>query len=206
MASAFTHAFSATVFARTFGYRGNDRLCGKFWVYSLVCSILPDADVVGLVFGIQYGDLWGHRGMSHSFLFAQWIFVGFVLVLARFGEFRKFSKKNWWILVFYFTFVTASHGAFDALTNGGLGVAFFSPFDTTRYFFPWTPVVVSPIETLSFFSQWGLNVIISEVLWIWIPLTGLYICFEPENGPMGSNQCKLVLSRRFRKPVSTTHN
>ena len=90
MASAFTHAFSATVFARTFGYRGNDR--PKFWVYSLVCSILPDADVVGLVFGIQYGDLWGHRGMSHSFLFA--VFVGFVLVLARFGEFRKFSKNG----------------------------------------------------------------------------------------------------------------
>ena len=164
MASAFTHAFSAAVFGRVFGVRGNDRL--KFWWYSVICSVLPDADVLGFVFGIQYGDLWGHRGMSHSFLFA--FCIGFVLVWVRFGEFKKFSKK-WWILVFYFTFLTASHGAFDAMTDGGLGVAFFSPLDTTRYFFPWTPIVVSPIGVGSFFSQWGLNVIISEVLWIWIP-------------------------------------
>ena len=173
MASAFTHAFSVAVFGRVFGARGNDRR--KFWEYSVICSVLPDADVVGFGFGIQYGDLWGHRGMSRSFLFA--FCISFALVLVRFVEFKKFSKK-WWILIFYFTFVTASHGAFDALTNGGLGVAFFSPFDPTRYFFPWTPIVVSPIGVGSFFSQWGLNVIISEVLWIWIPLTGFYICFE----------------------------
>ncbi len=191
MASAFTHAFSAAVFGRVFGYQGNDR--PKFWVYSVICSVLPDADVVGFGFGIQYGDLWGHRGMSHSFLFA--FCIGFTLVSARFGEFSKFSRK-WWLLVFYFTFVTASHGAFDAMTDGGLGVAFFSPLDTTRYFFPWTPIVVSPIGVGSFFSQWGLNVIISEVLWIWIPLTGFFVCFEIAKR----------LSQRFGKRVSTTRN
>jgi inner membrane protein len=35
---------------------------------------------------------------------------------------------------------TASHGILDAFTNGGLGVAFFAPFDKTRYFFPVTPM------------------------------------------------------------------
>jgi hypothetical protein len=34
---------------------------------------------------------------------------------------------------------TASHGVLDATTNGGLGVAFFSPFDNRRYFLPWRP-------------------------------------------------------------------
>jgi inner membrane protein len=53
-------------------------------------------------------------------------------------------------------------------------VAFFAPFDTTRYFFPVRPVLVSPIG-LGFFSRWGLRVIESELLWIWLPLAGLVI-------------------------------
>lgn len=32
------------------------------------------------------------------------------------------------------------------LTDGGLGVAFFSPFDNKRYFLPWRPIRVSPIS------------------------------------------------------------
>jgi inner membrane protein len=52
--------------------------------------------------------------------------------------------------------VKASHGILDAMTDGGLGVAFFSPFDDTRCFFPFRPIKVSPIG-LSFFSC-GLDV------------------------------------------------
>src|SRR5215813_8832160 len=66
-------------------------------------------------------------------------------------------------------FATASHGVFDALTNGGLGVAFFSPFDNSRYFFPWTPIRVSPIGAGRFFSSRGIAVLQSEMLVIWIP-------------------------------------
>jgi inner membrane protein len=69
--------------------------------------------------------------------------------------------------------VTASHGALDALTNGGLGVAFFAPFDATRYFFPWRPVEVSPIGVAAFFSQRGLEVFVSELLWLWLPAAAL---------------------------------
>ena len=69
--------------------------------------------------------------------------------------------------------ITASHGFLDAFTNGGLGVAFFSPFDPTRYFFPWTPIEVSPIGAVRFFSQRGLLVIISELRWVWLPSLAL---------------------------------
>jgi len=27
------------------------------------------------------------------------------------------------------------------MTNGGLGVAYFSPFDNRRYFLPWPPIL-----------------------------------------------------------------
>jgi inner membrane protein len=56
------------------------------------------------------------------------------------------------------------------MTDGGLGIALLSPFDNHRYFFPWTPIVVSPIGLRGFFSQWGLEVMISEVTYVWVPL------------------------------------
>ena len=65
--------------------------------------------------------------------------------------------------------VTASHGILDALTDGGLGIALLAPFDYDRYFFPWTPIVVSPIGIAGMFSKWGLEVMRSELVWIWLP-------------------------------------
>ncbi len=66
---------------------------------------------------------------------------------------------------------TLSHGLLDALTDGGLGIAFFAPFNETRYFFPWRPIMVSPIGLSQFFSSWGLGVLLSELIWIGIPVT-----------------------------------
>ena len=57
----------------------------------------------------------------------------------------------------------------DAMTTGGLGVAFFSPFDNSRYFFPWRPIKVSPIGIGKFFTMRGIQVLKSELLWIGLP-------------------------------------
>jgi inner membrane protein len=56
------------------------------------------------------------------------------------------------------------------MTDGGLGIAFFAPFDDSRYFFPFRPIKVAPIG-LSFFSARGLAVIGSEILWVCLPAT-----------------------------------
>jgi inner membrane protein len=55
------------------------------------------------------------------------------------------------------------------MTDGGLGVAFFSPLGNQRHFLPWTPIRVSPIGVGRFFSERGLAVLQSELLWIWLP-------------------------------------
>jgi inner membrane protein len=55
------------------------------------------------------------------------------------------------------------------MTDGGQGIAFFAPFDTTRYFFPWRPVRVSPISIGAFFSTWGLHIFSTELVFIWLP-------------------------------------
>jgi inner membrane protein len=159
MASVFTHAFVAAAMGAV--YKGWP-LPARFWLLSAACAVLPDADVIAFFFGIPYGDTFGHRGFTHSLAFALLLGVAVVLLFFR-------GAKNKGGLVAYFSLVTASHAALDALTNGGLGVAFFAPFDRARYFFPWRPVVVSPIGVGSFFSEWGLAVILSELVWVWLP-------------------------------------
>jgi inner membrane protein len=72
------------------------------------------------------------------------------------------------VMMIYFTLVTLSHPLLDAMTNGGSGVALFAPFSTSRYFAPWRPIQVSPIG-LRFFSERGLEVLASEIVWVWIP-------------------------------------
>ena len=168
MASALTHAFAAVALTRTLSQRKRD---WRFWMLAVASSILPDADVVGFAFGIEYGDLLGHRGLSHSLLFAAlW---SLLVVSCEYRRLMKFSR-NWWSLVGLFFLVTVSHGILDAMTNGGLGVAFFSPFDTARYFFPWRPVRVSPVGVGRFFSGEGAAIMASEIEYVWLPLATLW--------------------------------
>ena len=138
----------------------------------MCCAIVPDLDVIGFYAGIEYGDLWGHRGITHSLMFACMLAWG--TVRYGFPAYHPSQSSGWWGLFLHFFLVTASHGVLDAMTDGGLGVAFLSPFDETRYFFPWRPVKVSPIGISSFFSLTGLLVLLSEATFIWLP-TWLFV-------------------------------
>lgn len=159
MASVFTHAFFAAAMGGAFA-RG--RMPARFWVLSTVCAVLPDADVLAFDFGLPYGSMFGHRGFTHSLVFAA--LLGVAVVAAFFRD-----AGNRAALAVFFSLATASHAALDALTNGGLGVALFAPFGGRRYFFPFRPVEVSPIGVAEFFGERGLAVILSELLWVWLP-------------------------------------
>jgi len=137
-----------------------------FWTFSIICSVLPDADIMGFSFGIPYHHFFGHRGFFHSPFFALLLSLFVVGVFFRGTEI--FSRQWFFYLIFFFL-LSASHGILDAFTNGGLGIALLTPFDSTRYFFPWTPIVVSPIGIQGFFGKWGWMVIKSELLWVWLP-------------------------------------
>ena len=138
-------------------------------VLDVDCAVLwlPDVDVLGLVMGIPYDHVLGHRGITHSVVFA--IVVGIVMPRVLTSEFSCLAYR-YWILAIYFSLVTLSHGMLDAFTDGGLGIAFLAPFDATRYFSPWRPIAVSPIGISEFFSLWGLSVLPIEAIWIGIPV------------------------------------
>ena len=134
-----------------------------------LCAVAPDLDVIGMRAGIPYDDLLGHRGLSHSLAAAA--VLGLATALLAFRGARWRSRLPW--LCVLLALATASHGAFDALTSGGLGVAFFSPVDETRYFFPLRPIVVSPISVSRLLSKSGAAVLASEIAWVWLPSLAL---------------------------------
>ena len=167
MASAFSHVVVALAMGKAFR---NKELSWRELSLGALCSTVPDLDVIGFPFGIQYGDVWGHRGLTHSVVFAALLAGSLVAVWYRAKPAAAMTG-----LFLYFFLCTASHGVLDALTNGGLGVAFFSPFDTTRYFFPVRPVLVSPIGVSEFFSAYGVQVLASEAAWIWLPTCAAFV-------------------------------
>ncbi len=167
MASLFGHAFASFALGKSFS---KQQQTFKLFLLAMICAIIPDADVIGFQFNISYGSFWGHRGFSHSFLFALMFGVLITILFYR----KQFLTKKGIILLLFFFLCTASHSILDALTSGGKGVAFFSPFNNTRYFFSWRPIKVSPIGIAKFFSERGLKVIFSELIWIGIPGT-IYI-------------------------------
>ena len=140
---------------------GKRKMSWKLLMLGLFCSAAPDLDVIAFSLGIPYESEFGHRGFTHSILFS--VFMGFLFSFAH----KQLETKRF--TVFWFiTLAWASHGILDAMTTGGLGIAFFWPIDNTRYFLPWQVIKVSPIG-FSFFSDRGLAVIKSEFRWVILP-------------------------------------
>jgi inner membrane protein len=149
LASVVSHAVAALSMGTCIYRPGMPK---RVWLLGAMGSVVPDRDVIGFRFGVRYGDFWGLRGFTHSLVFAALIAaaamgVGFRFHAPNTGRFPLFS---------YLFIAAASHGVLDAMTNGGLGVAFFAPFDNGRHFFPW--------EADSSFAYWDRPILQSTGL------------------------------------------
>lgn len=137
----------------------------RLLLVGLFCTLLPDADVLAFKLGIAYADAFGHRGFSHSLLFAasSGLLAACACRLLGCGP----LKAGAWIAL-----ASASHSLLDAVTDGGLGVAWLWPWSEQRFFLPWRPIEVSPFVR-GFFSARGLAVLASEARWVWLPCLAL---------------------------------
>jgi len=146
------------------GGLGREIVPRRLLLAGVLVSVLPDLDVVTFRLGVPYSADLGHRGFSHSLLFAV------VVALAGAAAHRALSCGFMRALVFLFV-STASHGILDAFTNGGLGIAFLWPWSGDRYFAPDVLRVIeaSPITLARFLSRRGVTVLASELCWIWLP-------------------------------------
>ncbi len=160
MPTILTHAVAGLALGRSMARRPLPR---RTWWLLAGCAMLPDLDTVGLLFGVPYGSLYGHRGLFHSLAFA--LIVALAVVATGYSG---FAKRERWSLVLLFFVATASHGLLDCLTDGGRGVALLAPVELKRYFFGWRPIHVSPIG-LAALSAAGLRALLSEIIVVWLP-------------------------------------
>ncbi len=159
MPTIITHA--AVPLAMGIGL-GSKLIPPRLLLAGVAASMAPDLDVIGLKLGIAYANDIGHRGITHSLLFA--LLLG--LIAGYFaGRFRARPLVSG-----LFVFLScASHGLLDMCTNGGLGIAYFWPFSHERYFLPVHFIEVSPLAMDKVFSARGMQVAYSELCWVWLP-------------------------------------
>lgn len=159
------------------------RISPRLLAAGVIAAMLPDADVLAFALHIPYADAFGHRGASHSLLFALVLAV-LAALLAFFGSRRPWSAVSRQprlastVQAAVFVFVcAASHPLLDAMTSGGLGVALAWPWSEHRFFAPWRPIRVSPFAP-QFFSARGLATLLSELRWVWLPLAGAVVAWK----------------------------
>ncbi|MGV8960502.1 MAG: metal-dependent hydrolase [Stenotrophomonas sp.] len=176
MPTVFTHA---AVPLALWCAADRGRIAPRLLLAGVAAAMLPDADVLAFALHIPYADAFGHRGASHSLLFAIAL-AG----LALLGHRQLHSSRRQaaaWIFI-----CTLSHPLLDTFTSGGLGVALWWPWSEHRLFAPWRPIRVSPFAN-GFFSARGLETLLSELRWVWLPLAlavlGWKLVQPPQGGP-----------------------
>jgi inner membrane protein len=122
--------------------------------------VVPDLDVFS---SCSYGSMCGHRGFTHSLLFAAAL-AGIAAALT----FRYFRMKFWPLAGILFA-CAASHAVLDALTDGGYGVPIFWPISNVR-FGPYGPIHVADLGG-AFPNPWTSRSIRTELLYVWLPMS-----------------------------------
>jgi len=166
MATVYTHAIVGLGLARLSTKR---TMPWQFWTVTGLLPIVPDLDV--FLTG-SYGTALGHRGITHSLLFAS-VLGG----LTAAATFRRFHLA-WWRLALLFFIILSSHGLLDAMTKGGENVPFFWPFGGR--FGNWGPLSVSDIAFDLQDPRYS-RAIRRELLWVWLPMSlavGLSMVFD----------------------------
>jgi inner membrane protein len=147
-----------------------------YWVLTALLAVFPDFDAFS---SAAYGALLGHRGVTHSLVFALWL--AFLTASLTFRPLRG----SLWALTGVFFLATASHGLLDALTRGGMAIPFFWPLTDQRNG-NWGPI---PVSDLAFEipDPRQSRALRSELLWVLLP-TGVFVSVLA--------LCRLVRRRR----------
>jgi inner membrane protein len=141
---------AGTIYARS-------KLPVSFWVLATLLPMLPDVDSF---WDAPYGSMFGHRGFTHSLVFA----LAASLIAAALLRHRL----RYVPLVIFLFLITASHGILDAFTDGGFGIPLSWPFSNHR-FGPWGPIRVSDIGFEM--PNWRTSrTVQTELLYVWLPV------------------------------------
>ena len=137
---------------------GSGVVSRRLLVAGIAAAVVPDLDV----YLERFMSAIGHRGITHTLVFALACGV-LAAVFARMLDARPLTA------FLFIVVATASHPLLDAFTNGGAGIPFLWPFTHERWFMPVQPIEVSPLGIAPFFSMRGIEVLASELVWVWVP-------------------------------------
>jgi inner membrane protein len=146
----------------------------KLAVTLAVLAVIPDIDALSIPLGLSHDHLLGHRGFTHSLVFAA--IVGQLVLAVLFRKVPRFSR-DWWTLWGLFFLATASHGILDALTYMASGVALWAPFDATRYGFPWRPLPPPPLAVGRIQGYFAPGLMLAEFSKVWLPVGAIAALF-----------------------------
>jgi inner membrane protein len=124
---------------------------------------LPDADALWLFLGAPDHGLMGHRGFTHTPLFA----LGVGVAIAVVGWLRR--RPGCVRLGALAALLVCSHGILDGIAQDGRGILFFWPFSMERFHLPWRPIPDAPLG-LAFFTRVGLSHLALE-FFMFLPFT-----------------------------------
>ena len=128
---------------------------------AILLALLPDFDLIPLAFGVPDRGLCGHRGLSHTPLFA--LAVGVVVFAGLWlGKRRQRQLRDALRSASIACLLVASHGLLDALAQGGRGLLLLWPLSSARFHFLWRPIPDAPTG-LAFFSGIGMRHLAIEV-------------------------------------------
>lgn len=120
-----------------------------------VLGLLPNIDLLGTFLGHPFPWPFGHRGATHSLMFAAATALAVALATHRRGRFA---------MVFLAALAVAvSHPCLDMLTHGGRGIMLLWPASTERFRWPWTPLPAVPVGLRLLFSR-GLSTMALEAV------------------------------------------
>jgi inner membrane protein len=168
MPTIFTHALLPMIASSALPGRA---ISPRLLVAGMVVAMLPDADVAGRLFDVPHTADLGHRGVTHTLVFA--FLVGCIGAVAS-----KTMQSSREAAFLFLSASTLSHALTDMLTDGGKGIMLLWPLHEVRMKFPFHPVEVSPVGLKALESDRIWIVLLSEMRWLLIPATLIALIFR----------------------------
>ena len=134
MPTIFTHAAVPLLLGVA---AGRQRISRRLLGAGAIAAMLPDADTLGFKLGIAYNSAFGHRGATHSAVFA----LATALVAMALW---KWLRTTPWRAFAFVGLAALSHPLLDALTDGASGLRLHGHSTTNAFSFHGDPSKFPP--------------------------------------------------------------